>query len=388
MAVSVLVDVFTPLGGTLFPEVIRRRVYFAHVGGLKVGSHLKPNDRVSTSFSHGRRSDKIHHHLAKMSDYNGSYYEYKVYVTVSDLTSDAVIQVLFSESDDADEEADEVTVEILQGQTTQAVIRHHRDNTPKGGDKHPKLFLVFDSTDLDGRGVLLVSLDEYRGYDDAVRFPAKEARDSITSLCVANDNWLTFRESMLDQKTNAVPVEWFALYDLLPDKTGDFDKALVRMNEGVQLIGVSDDEMDADGVSEDSNGGWGDVDDSDDASEAATGEDEAEESKGQADDETAESEQDDDESHTLYKAAHLDSRDIRHVMDNHASYAQDNRVDPSLFAAIDGEYETEGPLIVRVKPDQDPFRCKGEVAGEILRWIFINFMTWDEAKSFAARSAS
>lgn len=148
---------------------------------------------------------------------------------------------------------------------------------------------------------------------------------------------------------------------------------------------VSDDEMDADGDSEGSNGGWEDVNNSDDASEAETGEDEAEVSEGQPNNEAAESEQDDDASHTLYKAAHTDDRDIRHVMDNHSSYVQENRVDPSLFAAIDGEYETEGPLIVRVKPDQDSFRCNGEVAGEILRWIFINFMTWDEAKSFAAR---
>lgn len=190
---------------------------------------------------------------------------------------------------------------------------------------------------------------------------------------------------MSDQNTDVAPVEWFALYNLLPDQTGDFDKALAKMNEGVQLTGVSDDEMDADGDSESSNGGWEDVNDSDDASEAETGENDAEVSEGQPDNEAAESEQDDDESHTLYKAAHTDDRDIRYVLDNHASYAQENRVDPSLFAAIDGEYETEGPLIVRVKPGQDSFRCKGGVAGEILRWIFINFMTWDEAKSFTAR---
>ncbi|KAL6401310.1 hypothetical protein AUP68_15178 [Ilyonectria robusta] len=129
--------------------------------------------------------------------------------------------------------------------------------------------------------------------------------------------------------------------------------------------------MDADGDSEGSNGGWEDVNDSGDASEAETGEDEAEVSEGQPDNEAAESEQDDDESHTLYKAAHTDNRHIRHAMDNHASYAQENRVDPSLFAAIDGEYETEGPLIVRVKPDQDSFRCKGEVAGETLRSVLL-----------------
>ncbi|KAH6986671.1 hypothetical protein EDB80DRAFT_690811 [Ilyonectria destructans] len=162
--------------------------------------------------------------------------------------------------------------------------------------------------------------------------------DSVTSLCVANDNWFTFRESMPDQKTDAVPVEWFALYNLLPDQTGDFDKALTRMNE--------------DGNSEGSTGVWEDVDDSDDASETATGTDEAEESEEPVDDEAEESEQqdDEDESHTLYKAARSDSRDIRHVIDNHTSYTQDNRLGPSLFSAIGGEYDTEGPLIIGVKP--------------------------------------
>ncbi|KAF7556642.1 hypothetical protein G7Z17_g1287 [Cylindrodendrum hubeiense] len=298
-----------------------------------------------------------------MSDDDGSYYEYKVYVTVSELTHDTVIESLFG---DGDEDADEVTVEMLHGQTTQAVIRHHRHNTLKGGDKHPKLFLVFDLTDLDGRGVLLVSLDEYHGYDDAVRFRAKEARDYITSLCVSNENWFTLRESLPNQNTDAVPVERFALYNLLPDHKGDFDLALAKLNEGLQLIGVSDEEPDADGDSEGSTRDWEDVDDSDDAKEPAPGEEEVEEIEEQSDNEEAESERqadDDDEFPTLYEAAHTESHDIEHIVDYHVSYAQDNMLDPSLFAVIDKEFETEGPLIVRVAPSHDLFRCRGEVAG-------------------------
>jgi len=42
-------------------------------------------------------------------------------------------------------------------------------------------------------------------------------------------------------------------------------------------------------------------------------------------------------------------------------------------------------LIVQLEPERDSFRCKGEVAGEVLRWIFVNLMTWDEAKEFAGR---
>jgi hypothetical protein len=56
-----------------------------------------------------------------------------------------------------------------------------------------------------------------------------------------------------------------------------------------------------------------------------------------------------------------------------------------MFVVIDQEYEAEGFLIMRVTPERDSFRCKGEVAGELLRWIWINLMTWDGAKAYAAR---
>ncbi|KAF7556006.1 hypothetical protein G7Z17_g1738 [Cylindrodendrum hubeiense] len=178
-----------------------------------------------------------------MSDYDGSYYEYKVYVTIPDLNRDAVLEALRGDDDeDIDEDVDEVKAEILHGQTTQEVIQHHRDSTPRGGNEHPKRFLVFDTADLDGRGVLLVSLDD----------------------------WFTFRESLPDAKTDAVPVNWFALYNLLPEeKQDDFETALAKMNEGAQIIGVSDDDgMKVDGNSNgDSSGSddeWDDANASDD----------------------------------------------------------------------------------------------------------------------------
>ncbi|KAH7145550.1 hypothetical protein B0J13DRAFT_553639 [Dactylonectria estremocensis] len=326
-----------------------------------------------------------------MADYDGQYYEYKVYVTIPDLTRDAVIQALCG---DGDEEVDKVTVEILNGQTTQEVIQHHRGSTPRGGNEHPKLFLVFDTADLEGRGVLLVSLDEYHGYSDALRFSVVEARDNINSLCVGNDGWFTFRENIPDAKTDAVPVNWFALYNLLPEeKEDDFRTALAKMNEGVQVIGISDDDgMEVDGNSNgdgsgSDGGSWEDGNASDD--DASIGQPVPSDDEEEADDgdqEEAAADDDDDELPKYYKAARTESRDIQHIMDGHASYAQEDRLDPDRFAAVDEQYKKEGPLIVRVKPQRDSFRCKGEVAGEILRWIFINLMTWDEAKGFSSSS--
>ncbi|TDZ99608.1 hypothetical protein C8034_v000019 [Colletotrichum sidae] len=321
-----------------------------------------------------------------MSDYDGQYYAYKVYVTC-DVSRDTIVQAL---TDDGEEELDKITVESRSGQTTQSVITHHRENTTRGGKEHPSRFLVVDSADLEGRGVLLVSLAEYHGFNDGLRFAVKEARDNINSLCVANDDWFTFRESIPAQKTDTVPVKWYALYNLLPaDQQEDFDAAFAKMNEGVQMVGVSDDEAEA--AEAEGEGGAGsdvgsgspgdvEVENDADASMEEPDEEQGDVSDG-ADDEVAETVE--DELPKFYKAVTAEGRDLEQIIDQHSSYANENRLDSERFAVIDKEYKKQGPLILRIKPETDSFRCRGDVAGEVLRWMFVNLMTWDEAKSFA-----
>merc|ERR1712072_580061 len=73
------------------------------------------------------------------------------------------------------------------------------------------------------------------------------------------------------------------------------------------------------------------------------------------------------------------------IVSQHREIASRDNLSAEFFAAIDERYETDGALIARAPPDQDSFRCKGPAAGEILGWIYLGFMTWDEAKDFAGR---
>ncbi|KAF7556001.1 hypothetical protein G7Z17_g1737 [Cylindrodendrum hubeiense] len=64
-----------------------------------------------------------------------------------------------------------------------------------------------------------------------------------------------------------------------------------------------------------------------------------------------------------YKAARTESRDIQHIIDGHASYAQEKGLDPDTFAAVDEQYDEEGPLIARVKPDETHSAAKVRLPG-------------------------
>ena len=271
-----------------------------------------------------------------MSDDERQGLAFKVYITVPGLDEATVIGAL---CDDDEEDADNFKVETLVGQSTQAVIRHHRAGN-HGEDVNSKLLLVFDSDDLEERGALLVSLDEYHGFDDGVRYAPEDANNYISSLSIANEDWYTVRQDVPEEKTEAAPVEWFALYDVLPkERRAEFDAALLAMNKGAQDVGA--DEPDEEG--------------------------------------------DPDELPRFYKAARAEGSDVGRISDGHPAYAEEHGVDAARFAVVDGDYKAEGVLIVQLEPEWDSFRCKGEVAGEVLRWIFVNLMTWDEAKEFAGR---
>ncbi|KAG5937890.1 hypothetical protein E4U53_008120 [Claviceps sorghi] len=258
---------------------------------------------------------------------------FKVYITASDLGEAVVLEALGAGSTD---DAENFKIETLVGQKTQDVIQRHKDTNHDQSGTNSKLFLVFDSTDLSERGALLVSLDEYHGFDDAVRLLPEEANDVISSLSISNEDWYTVRQNVPEVKTPTTPLEYFALYNAIPKKD-DFSNALRAMNKGLQDMGLSDPDEEGDA----------------------------------------------DELPKFYKPARSGNRSLDQIISDHPFYAQENRLDEARFAVIDGDYRQKGALLVQVSPERDSFRCAADLAGEILRWVFINLMTWDEAKALA-----
>ncbi|KAG5975037.1 hypothetical protein E4U56_004005 [Claviceps arundinis] len=258
---------------------------------------------------------------------------FKVYITASDLKESAVLQALRRYHCG---EIEDIVIERFDGLDTQEVIHIHRNSSHHECGTHPTLLLILDSTDLEERGALLVSLNEYHGFDDALRLIPDLSIDFMSSLSAVGEGWYTLRLDVPDEKTAATPFRWFALYKASSQRS-IFNEAVVAMNRGVQEAGVAGPDRESSA----------------------------------------------EELPRIYTAARGRQRSLDQIIDDHPFFAETRGLDPDHFAVIDGEYRKKGALIVQVSPERDSFRCRGNVAGELLRWIFINFMTWDEAKAIA-----
>ncbi|KAM0323311.1 hypothetical protein ACHAQA_008903 [Verticillium albo-atrum] len=321
--------------------------------------------------------------LISFEEHN-SFFSFRVYITVPGVTRETVVPLIRHPDADWD---DNILTEIHLGQTTQSLIRHHRETTPitRNSDIHPRLFIIVDSTDFQERGVMLVALDEYHGHDDAVRGAIEEVPDALRSMSIGNDEWWTMKQVQHDDHPKAVPMKWFTAYNLHPDEE-TFETAFKKLDEGLYDVHVRQDEDDEamavetveDGSTSESPVG-SDVGEDNAESQMPDAENEEEEEE-----EPVLEEEDEGDGIDFYKAFKPEDCSLDSVVDRHAAQALENKQDPNMFAVIDNNYETQGVLIVRVSPEKEMFRCKGEVAGEILKWIFINFMTWDEAEAFAS----
>lgn len=340
-------------------------------------------------------------HPVAYDDHTG-FFSYRVYISVPSVTREMLIP--FLQHPDAGDDSGILT-ETHLGATTQTLIRYHRDNTPitRDSDIHPKLFFIVDSDDLHERGIMLVGLDEYHGFDDAVRGPIADKRDELLSLSITNDDWWTSKRIHIDDHPKATPMKWFSVYNLQSDEDL-FGKAFEALNEGLYDVHVRDDDEDEvmsvdsgvemnDDVSdyEDTSAMDGDESPSD---EAMDGWGEGEHADG---DEVIPDEEEEEEEEEVvlpedfdhfYKAVHPKEQSVDEVLANHAAYARENTKDPCFLVIVDEDYKDQGPLIVRLSPERDSFRCQGPVAGELLRWIFISFMSWDEVKAFAQSQQS
>ena len=72
-----------------------------------------------------------------------------------------------------------------------------------------------------------------------------------------------------------------------------------------------------------------------------------------------------------YTAFKPEVQTLSNLRDFHRTRAIENNQDPNMFAVIDGEYESQGKILMRVSPEAGSFCCKGNVTGEILRWFLL-----------------
>ncbi|KAK5700520.1 hypothetical protein LTR97_005037 [Elasticomyces elasticus] len=291
-----------------------------------------------------------------MSEASGD--RFMVYNTCGITSSE--INTLLSEDTQGSVREDQYQIRDIEG-TAQTVCQFHRENVqPRCEPEYKDLFVVFDRKEAVQQGVLVVNLAPEHGYPDAIRQLPGNAIETIASLSIVNDDWFTQRETDEEHKTELVPQDWFALYNLMSDKA-EFSKAKIMMNRGVQYIGVEEDE---------------DEDEEDDDEE--DDQDENGNEGGSHEDSPVLSRE-------FYRGVKPDTTVLDEIVSQHREIASRVNLSADFFAAIDERYKTEGALIARAPPGQDSFRFKGPAAGEILGWIYLGFMTWDEAKDFAGR---
>lgn len=236
----------------------------------------------------------------------------------------------------------------LPRETAQRTIRYHRESVQADDRLHDSLLLIIDRLGTEEQGVLMVNLQPYHGHVDGLRIEAAQAGDALASLDIANTDWVEEREDFGTEKTNLKPVKWFALYNMLPgSERSSIEPALKSMNDGVGALGIDFDDDDAGGAA--SNSASNDI--------------------AQRD---------------FYSAIETDGRDLDDIIGKHAEYAKNHILDPAMFAVVDDvDFNNKGVLIVKVSSEgTDSFRRKGPTAGEMLNWIFVGLMTWEEAKNW------
>ena len=283
-----------------------------------------------------------------MADTNPNLKEtiFKVYDTTgSDNPQEVIHQISGYQGDET------FRLESLPGQTAQRTIQHHRDSVQHDDEYYNNLFLIVDRPNVSEQGVMMVNLEAYESYFDGVRVEANAAGDAVGSLSIVNTDWSENRENYSDEKTNLYPFDWFALYNRLPSQeVVSFNSALKAMNDGLGVLDLDDEDDDDDDDNDDDDGGRQPV-----------------------------------AQREYYRAVKVtDDKNLNQIIADHAQYAETHNLDPNMFAVVDdADWKSKGMLMVKVTPEGvDMFRRKGPAAGEMLNWIYIGFMTWEEAKTW------
>ena len=94
----------------------------------------------------------------------------------------------------------------------------------------------------------------------------------------------------------------------------------------------------------------------------------------------------------IYVGVTTTGKSIDEIKTMHVGIAKENNLDQDYFIIIDQSWETEGLLFVKLQPEDkeeelqrgnDEFRhpATSVKAGELLNWIFMGLMTWEDAKA-------
>ena len=277
---------------------------------------------------------------------------FKIYYIASPAIPDLVSQEIGSYQG-----SDGFHTEQYWNHTIQETIRHHRKIVKPGGMYHPDLIMIIDRPDVSVDGVLVLNLN-YHGYVDAVRREIAEAGDILGSLSILNTDWSEERDAC-GEETRFIPRSWFALYNLLPDDDDDGDDTAVAAAEkdeqessfklALKLIndGIGSPDLDSDNEEENPYILAG--------------------------------------PREYYRPIESKGKNLDQIIAGHGQRAKEQQLDPSMFAVADSDWKDDGFLILKLTQTGevvDSFRHRGYTAGEMLPWIFIGFMTWEEAKSW------
>lgn len=232
------------------------------------------------------------------------------------------------------------------GHTALEVVQHHQDVVKANNIYVLEYIIIIDRPDVAKEGVLIVHISPEDGFIDAVRQPASEAANIPPSLSISNTDWIDERIDISPKRKNYYPINWFAVYNLLPPTRQEaFQSALFFLDDGMTSLcyGLDSDEDEPN-------------------------------NKRQINRE-------------YYCPVNMDGeeRNLDQTIAKHAQYARAHNLDPIHFAVVDDtEWEEKGILFVKVIKDDsvDRFRRKGPTAGEMLNWIFVGLMTWEEAKNW------
>lgn len=238
------------------------------------------------------------------------------------------------------------------GHTALETIQYHRDVVKANDVYILELFVIVDRPNVLEEGVLVVNLDPEHGYIDAVRYPASIAADVVPSLSICNHEWVEDRVEVSPEYEKLRPTNWFAVYDLLPSsEQKSFRSALFFLDDGLTSLCYG-----------------------------------PESSHRHENDEERRMERN---YYSPVKLEGQENKNLDQIIASHAQYAKANNLDPIHFVVVDDvEWEEKGILFIRTTSEGvvDRFRRQGRTAGEMLNWIFIGLMTWEEAKNWDSSS--
>ena len=292
-------------------------------------------------------------------------------------------RALLDNTEYADKADETYRVDSYSGHTALETLQYHRNIVQPNQDYVMGLFIIIDRPDLAEQGVLIVDLESEHGHFDGLRFDIENAGNVLASLEVGNDSLSEEREGRPDRKTPFHPYMWFAVYDLIsapssssssssssPSVTTSaeerlkleqpFRSALFYLDDGLSSL----------------------------AYESDSGENFKDKGRSRMMRRIYRSVRPED-IHSGVSDRSSETKILDQIIANHIHHAQVNAMDPSMFVVVDDiDWEDKGVLLIRLTTTQngsvevDQFRRKGPTAGEMLNWIYIGLMTWEEAKAW------